>query len=110
MNKSADCWLPMFNAKKCKVIQYGKCSPHSQYALKALNGSTLITEGVQNECDSGITFDSALSLNEHIAHTVNKSNYVISLIKQSFQHMDNKVFLQLHKTLVRCIGENGSVT
>ena len=35
MNKWSDCWLLMFNAKKCS-------NPHNQYTLKALDGSTSI--------------------------------------------------------------------
>ena len=79
MSKWSDCWLPMFNAKKCKVIHYnGNSEPHNQYTLKALDRYTLIPEEVHNECDFGITFDSKLSFKEHI---VNKVNAVISLIK-----------------------------
>ena len=42
MNKWSDCWLLVFNAKKCKVIHYGNSKQHNQYTLKALDVSTLI--------------------------------------------------------------------
>ena len=83
------------------VIHYnGNSNPHIQYTLKASDGSTSILEEVQNECDFGITYDSLLSFKEHIAHIVNKANSFISLIKQSLQHMDEKMFLHLYKTFI----------
>ena len=99
----------MFNAKKCKVVHYGNSNSHNQYTLKALDGSTSILEEVQNECDLGITFDSKLSFKEQIAQIVNKANSVIWMIKQTFQHMDEKMFLHLYKTLIRSIVEYGNV-
>ena len=81
MNKWSVCWLLMFNAKKCKVINDGNSYSHNQYTLKALDGSTLILEEVQSECDFGITFDSLLSFKEHVAQIVNKANSVIWMIK-----------------------------
>ena len=32
--KWSDCWLHMFNAKKCEVIHYGNSNSHNQYTLK----------------------------------------------------------------------------
>ena len=86
MHKWSDCWF----AKKCKVIHYGNSNPYNQYTFKELDGSTLILKEVRNECDLGITFDSKLSLKEHIAHIVNKANSIISLIKRSFKYMGDK--------------------
>ena len=57
----------------------------------------------------GVTFDSKLSLKEHITHIVNKANSVIGMIKRSFQHMDENMFLHLYKALIKPIVEDGSV-
>ena len=88
------------------VIHYSNSNSRNQYTLKALDGSTLILEEVQKECDLGITFNSKLSFKEHIA---NKVNSVIGMIKRTFQHMDEKMFLHLHKTMDRPIAEYGNV-
>ena len=108
MNKLSDCWLFVSNAKKCKVIHYSNSNSHNQYDLKALDGSTSILEEVQNECYLGITFDSNMSFKEHITQIANKANYVIGMIKRTFQHMDEKIFLHHYKTLIRPIVEYGN--
>ena len=51
----------------CNVIHYGNSIPQNQCTLKELDGVTMILSEDQNECDSGITFDSKLSFQEHIA-------------------------------------------
>ena len=53
--------------------------------------------------------DSKLSFKEHIAQIVNKANSAIGMIKRTFQHMDEKMFLHLYKTLNRPIVEYGNV-
>ena len=88
---------------------YGNSTSHNQYTLKALDGSTSIFGEVQNECDFGITFDSNRSFKEHVAQIVNNANYVIGMIRRTFQHMDEKMFLHLHRTLIRPIAENVKV-
>ena len=57
----------------------------------------------------GITFDTKLSFKEHIEHIVNKANSVIWMIKLTFQHMDEKMFLHLYKTLIRPTADYGNV-
>ena len=99
MNEWSNCWLLMFNTMTCKVIHYGNRISHNQYTLKVLDGSTSILKEVRNECDLGITFDSKLSFNEHMANIANTANSVIGLIERSFQHMDEKMFLHLYKPL-----------
>ena len=96
---------------KCKEVQASPTATVTlnQYALKTLDGSTSILEEVQNECDLGITIDSKLSFKEHIAQIVNKANCGIGMIKRTFQHMDEKTFLHLCKTLVRPFVEYGNV-
>ena len=88
----------MFNARKCKVIHSGNSNSLNQCTSKALDGSTSILEEVLNECDLGITFDLKLSFKEHIALIVNKANSVIAMIKRTFQHMDEKMFLHIDET------------
>ena len=59
--------------------------------------------------DFGITFDSKLSLNEQIAHIVNKATSFIGMIKRTFQHMDEEKLLHVYKNLIRPIVEYGNV-
>ena len=60
------------------MIHYdGNSNSRNQHTLKALDGSTLILEKVQNECDLGITLNSKLSFKEHIVNKVNPDIWMI---------------------------------
>ena len=51
----SDKWLLRFNAKKCKVIHYGKSD--AEYNMRAMDGSLTPLEAVNQEKDLGIIFD-----------------------------------------------------
>ena len=60
------------------------------------------------EKDLGIIIDNKLNFQNHINKQVNKANQKLGLINRSFKYMDNDMFLQLFKSLVRSHLEYGS--
>ena len=53
------------------------------------------------EKDVGVTFTVSLKFDEHIQNVTTKANQIVGMIKRSFTHMDNDIFLKLYKSVVR---------
>ena len=53
------------------------------------------------EKDIGVIVDSQLSFEKHIHAKVNKANSIMSIIRRTYCHLDNKSFCLLFKALVR---------
>ena len=60
------------------------------------------------EKDLGIIIDNKPNFQNHINKQVNKANQKLGPINRSFKYMDNDMFLQLFKSLVRPHLEYGS--
>jgi hypothetical protein len=71
------------------------------YYMKHSQQSKAISS-VSEEKDIGVTFDSKLSFDQHIAAKVKKAKSMVGTIRRSYQFLDNKSFIILYKTLVRC--------
>ena len=102
-----------FNPQKCHRMHMGTNSNRYKYFLpKVYNTyqnptSTCYTiyfhelEEVTNEKDLGVTVDAKLNFKIHISQKIAKANSMLYLIKNCFQHLDEKMFLLLYKSLVR---------
>ena len=55
----------------------------------------------QNEKDIGVIIDCELSFDKHIAEKVNKTTKIVNIIRRSFMYLDEEIFLNLYKALVR---------
>ena len=53
------------------------------------------------EKDIGVFIDNTLSFERHISYAVNKANRVLAITRKTFECMDNNIFNQIFKTLVR---------
>ena len=73
-----------------------------------INGTTQQIHQCTEEKDLGVTFDSALSFDEHIQKVINKANQMMGLIKRTFVHLDKEIFIKLYKALVRPHVEYGN--
>ena len=104
-------WLLKFHPGKCKQLTIGN-KPDKRYPgitvtvtrnyyMKQSQQSKAINS-VSEEKDIGVTFDSKLSFDQHIAAKVKKANSMVGTIRRSYQFLDNKSFIILYKTLVRC--------
>ena len=58
-------------------------------------------EGVDKEEDLGVTVDSKLNFRDHINTKVNLANRNLGIIFRTFTYLDQEVFLNLFKSLVR---------
>ena len=51
--------------------------------------------------DLGVIMDSSLTFETHIQQKIGKANSMVGLIRRTFTHLDEEIFLYLYKTLVR---------
>ena len=56
---------------------------------------------VEHEKDLGIIVDNKLNFREHITSKVNIANRNLGLIFKTFTYMDQEMFLNLYKSMVR---------
>ncbi|KAK3090353.1 hypothetical protein FSP39_011129 [Pinctada imbricata] len=94
----SDKWLLKFHPDKCKYLHIGKHNPASDYQYQ-LMGKTL--EKIEEEKDIGVYVDESLSFDKHICEKVKKATSMSAIIRRIFQHLDERTFVPLYKSLVR---------
>ena len=55
---------------------------------------------VEYEKDIGVIIDNQLKFEHHMNEKINKANNIMGLIRRSFVHLDEAMFLKLYKALV----------
>ena len=93
-------WLLKFHPDKCKVLTLGNRQEKYDYQLVA-NGVSHKLETVHEIRDLGATIDKDLSFESHINEKISKANRIVGLIRRAFVHLDEIIFAQLFKSLVR---------
>ena len=78
------------------MLRIGKNHPEYDYQLQ---DTTL--DKVEQEKDIGVIVDDQLRFHRHISEKVTKANNVIGIIRRSFTHLNEEIFLKLYKALVR---------
>ena len=58
-------------------------------------------EEVEYEKDLGVFVDSRLSFETHVLKAVSTANKMTGILKRNFKYMDDRIFLNLYKSLVR---------
>ena len=104
----ANKWEMTFNSTKCKTLHIGKKDPGDFY-VKNNDGNISKIERITNQKDLGVIFDQDLSFQQHISAKVNLANRNLGIIRKNFTYMNNMMFLQLYKSLVRPHLEYASV-
>ena len=51
--------------------------------------------------DIGVTFDSPLNFEAHMSEKINKANFMMGIIRRTFEYLDDKCFSMVFKSLVR---------
>ena len=100
-------WLLFFNETKCKVMHAGNRNPRKDYHMGI--SDTITIETCNDEKDLGVIFDENLKFSSHINKSINKANQMIGIIKRSFTFLDQEMFLNLYKALVRPHLEYGNL-
>ena len=95
----SDIWLLRFNPMKCHVLSLGRIED-TKYTMryKVYNNEM---EHVFEEKDLGVTVDSQLSFEDHIANKVRIANAMVGLIRRSFSYLSCYLFRKLYLALVR---------
>ena len=103
-------WSLRVNPEKCKVLHLSKGNPdrNYQYHMQVEDTETYLEE-VPYQKDLGIFMDSRLSFETHITKSVSKANRMLGLVRRNFKYVNEEVFCNLYKTLVRPHVEYGSV-
>ena len=92
-------WLLKFNPKKCHALSLGKFE-NTMYTMRYEIYSAEM-EHVFEEKDLGVTIDSQLTFEEHIAAKVRVANAMVGLIRRSFSYLSCYLFRKLYLALVR---------
>ena len=93
-------WLLRFHPQKCTMMKIckDKSDKESQYEY-TMEGHPLPYSTCEK--DIGVHIDSNLNFDKHINYSINKANRVLAITKRTFDYMDEEIFLQLYKGLVR---------
>ena len=90
-------WLLKFNTAKCKHMHIGK--PIADSATYNLNSIHL--ETIKQEKDIGVIIDDDLSFDCHISEKAKKATQMFAMLRRTFHHLNDDLFLPLYKSLVR---------
>ena len=97
-------WLLKFHPQKCCVVRIGN-GPENDYFMQEKRENEDIQPIKLNvssaEKDLGIVIDSKLTFKNHVLQSCAKANKILGIIRRSFDHLTNKMFVQLYKSLVR---------
>ena len=80
-----------------------------QLTINNKTGQRIPPTIVDSERDLGIIFYPQLKFHEHTQKTISKASQLISLIRQSFKHLNDDTFLKLYKGIGRPTIEYGNV-
>ena len=113
--KWSSLWLLKFHPDKCKVLSLGykldETPPTFNMVTNSEDGSAnqVKLEATPCEKDIGVHVDDNLSFKDHIYTKIKKASAVMGIIRRTFDYLDQNMFLQLFKSLVRPLIET-SVT
>ena len=92
-------WQLRFNPDKCHVLSLGKFE-NIKYTHRYVVYNNEI-EHVFDEKDLGVTIDSELKFDEHIAKKVRVANAIVGQIRRSFSYLDCDTFRRIYTAFVR---------
>ena len=92
-------WQLHFNHDKCHVLTMGRFD-NIQYAHRYVVYDNEI-EHVFDEKDLGVTIDSELKFEEHIARKVRIANAIVGQMRRSFSYLDCDTFKRIFVAFVR---------
>ena len=92
-------WLLKFHPQKCNMMHIGKVNSENKLFEYEMEGHRL--SYTKCEKDLGIFIDDKLSFDKHINYSINKANRVMGIVRKTFEYMDEEIFLQLYKGLIR---------
>ena len=100
-SKWADTWQMEFNAKKCKIMHFGRTNPHNSYCMGGYAPAGTVLEKVSQEKDIGVIVSDSLKPFNQCAKAAKKANSVLGQMSRSFLYRDKDVWVRLYMTYVR---------
>ena len=97
MVKWADQWQLEFHPDKCVKMSIN----NKELENRTYNMDDVILRNVKQEKDIGVIVDDQLKFEDHMYEKIKKANNMMGLIRRSFIHLDEEMFLKLYKALVR---------
>ena len=108
--KWSDDWLLSFHPQKCCVMRLGNNPPEHTYTMKTTSDGQETRHNLSEsnaEKDLGVIVDNKLNYGNHISQATGKANRTLGVLRRSFDHLSDKTFIQLYKSLVRPMLEYG---
>ena len=96
----ANIWRMLFSIIKCHHLHIGKHDRGIKYT-KTSNNQEIELETVENEKDLGVIIDQNLTFGDRINSKVNTANRNLGIIFRTFTFIDEEMFLNLYKSIVR---------
>jgi hypothetical protein len=98
----SDRWLLAFHPDKCHVMTLGGRSQETdhEYRMRAPNGQVTMERSTL-EKDLGVLVDCKLTFGDEVASRAKKGRQIAAIIRRTFTYLDEKMFAQLFKALVR---------
>ena len=95
-------WSLKMNINKCKVLHLSRSvdKQNQSYNMNSPKAKMNLEE-VEYEKDLGVFVDSRLSFETHVLKAVSTANKMTGILKRNFKYMDDGIFLNLYKSLVR---------
>ena len=90
----------LFNIIKCHHPHIGKHDRGTKYTMIS-NNQAIELEKVKNEKDFGVIIDQNLTFCDHINSKVNIANQNLGIIFRTFTYIDEEMYLNLFKSIVR---------
>ena len=103
-------WLLSFHPQKCCVMRLGNNPPEHTYTMTATTNGEETKHSLNEsnaEKDLGVIIDNKLNFSNHISQATGKANRTLGVLRRSFDHLSDKTFIQLYKSLVRPMLEYG---
>ena len=93
-------WLLKFHPEKCVMMSMGKNSAsNKEEHTYTMEGHNLNYSSCEK--DLGVYIDEDLSFDIHISQAINKANRVMAIARKTFDFMNEDIFLNIFKGLVR---------
>ena len=80
----ADLWQMEFNAKKCKIMHFGRRNPQYNYCMGGYAPAGTILENVADEKDIGVIVSNTLKPSNQCAKAAKKAMSVLGQMTRAF--------------------------
>ena len=97
----AERWQMEFNAKKCKVLHFGRSNPCYSYTMGGYAPGGVVLESIEEEKDIGVMIHKSLKPSTQCFKAASKASQVLGQMSRSFQYRDKHVWIRLYTVYVR---------